>query len=182
MSGSDRETLPAVREWWEAHPTSGVVGSPSRKFERPSWRSVNGRDTLPDVPEGWEALLDVRQLSGGPPGCAEGPPNCSGVVGWPFRMSGSGRETLPDVRECSEGPLHCPRVVGRLSQKSGRGWEAHTDVREWTGDPGDDREWWEALTDFREWSGCPPGCLEVVERLSRMTVIGRESLPDVREW
>ena len=108
---------------------SGVVGSPSQKFGRPSWRSVNGRDTLPDVPEGWEALSDVRQLSGGPPECAEGPPSCPGVVGWPFRMfvsgretlpnvreaswmSGSGRETLPDVREalsnvreCSEGPL-----------------------------------------------------------------------------
>ena len=146
---------------------SGVVGSPSRKFRRPSWRSSNGRDTLPDDSEGWEALLDVRQLSGVSLECAEGPPNCPGVVGWPFRMSvsgwetllnvweasrmfGSGRETLLDVRECSEGPLRCPRVVGRLSRKSRRGWEAHTDVREWSEDPGNVREWWEALPDVWE--------------------------------
>ena len=175
---------------------SGVVGSPSRKFGRPSWRSANGRDTLPDVPEGWEAFLDVRQLSGGPPGCAEGPPSCPGVVGWPFWMSVSGRETLlnvreasrmsssgweplpnvrealSDVRECSNGPLGCLRVVGRFSRKSGRGWEAHTDVREWTGDPGDVREWWEALTNAREWLGVPHGCSGVVGRPFRMSGSG----------
>ena len=185
---------------------SGVVGSPFRKFVRPSWRSVNGQDTLPDVSEGWEALLDVRQLSGGPPGCAEGPPSCPGVVGWPFRMSvsgretllnvweasrmsGSGREALPDVqealsnvRECSKGPLGCPRVVGRLSRKFGRGWEAHTDVREWMGDPGNVREWWEALPNVREWSVVPPKCLAVVRRPSRMSSSGREAHPDVQKW
>ena len=57
------------------------------------------RDTLPDVPEGWEALPDVRQLSGGPPGCAGGPPSCLGVVVRPSRMSWSGLDALPDVRE-----------------------------------------------------------------------------------
>ena len=50
---------------------------------------------------GQEALPDVRLLSGGPPGFA-------GVVGSPFRMSGSpfrtadsGQLALPDVREWS---------------------------------------------------------------------------------
>ena len=41
---------------------------------------------------GREDLLDVRERSGCPPGCA-------GVVGRPFWMSGSGRDALPDVSE-----------------------------------------------------------------------------------
>ena len=41
---------------------------------------------------GWEILPVVREWSGGPP-------ECPGVVGWPSRMSGSGRKTLPTVRE-----------------------------------------------------------------------------------
>ena len=36
---------------------------------------------------GREALPDVREWSGGPPGCP-------GVVGRPTRMSGSGREAI----------------------------------------------------------------------------------------
>ena len=39
-----------------------------------------------------DALLDVKE-------CSEGPPRCPGVVGRTSRMSGSGREALPDVRE-----------------------------------------------------------------------------------
>ena len=41
----------------------------------------SSRETLPDVPE-W---------SGGPSGCPV-------LVGLPFRMSGSGQQSLPDVR------------------------------------------------------------------------------------
>ena len=41
---------------------------------------------------GREALEDVLEWLGGPPGCP-------GVVGRPSRMSGSGREALPDVQE-----------------------------------------------------------------------------------
>ena len=41
---------------------------------------------------GQEALPDVREWSGDLPGCL-------GVVGWPSRVSVSGRETLPNVRE-----------------------------------------------------------------------------------
>ena len=39
-----------------------------------------------------KALRDVREWSGVPPGCP-------GVVAWTYRMSGSGQEDLPDVRE-----------------------------------------------------------------------------------
>ena len=51
---------------------------------------------------GREALPDVRERSGSPPGC----PGVIGsplgrplVVGMPSRMSGSSRAALPDVRE-----------------------------------------------------------------------------------
>ena len=55
-------------------------------------------------------------------------------------MSGSGRKTLPyvrewsggllDVWEWSGGPPGCPGVVGRLAWMSGSGLEALQDVRE----------------------------------------------------
>ena len=93
--------------------------------------SRSGRETLWNVPEWWEALLDVRQLSGGPSEVREALPdvrelsrvptgNLGGQPGGvrmvgtpsrmslrggrPFRMSGSCRVALPDVRECSGGP------------------------------------------------------------------------------
>ena len=43
--------------------------------------SGSGREDLPDVRE-----------------CSRGSPGSSGVVGWPSRMSGNGREALLDVR------------------------------------------------------------------------------------
>ena len=43
-----------------------------------------------------EALLKVREWSGGPPRCLE-------VFKRPSRMSRSGREALPDVRDWSGG-------------------------------------------------------------------------------
>ena len=54
------------------------------------------------------ALGDVRECSGGPPGCP-------GVIGRPSRMSGCDREALPDVRVWSGGLPGCPRVVEMLS-------------------------------------------------------------------
>ena len=93
----------------------------------------------------------------------------------PFRMSGTGRETLPDVqeslldvRECSEGPPGCPTVVESLSQNSGSGWEGLPDVWEWSEVP---------TGSLRS----PLGCPEVVGRPSQMTGIGRKVLMDVRE-
>ena len=50
---------------------------------------------------GREALTDVREWSGVPPGCP-------GVVVRTTRMSRSGREVLPDVREWSGDPSGCP--------------------------------------------------------------------------
>ena len=54
---------------------------------------------------GRECILNVREWLGDPPGCPA-------VVGRPFRMSGSSRETLqnvwsafPDVWESLGGPL-----------------------------------------------------------------------------
>ena len=62
-------------------------------------------ETLPDVQEALpgvrEALPDMWEWS-------EGPPGCSGVVGRPSRMSGSGREAFQDVREWTGGPPGCP--------------------------------------------------------------------------
>ena len=51
-----------------------------------------GWEALQDVREWSETLLNVREWS-------RGPPRCSEVVGRPFRMSGSGRKFLPEVRE-----------------------------------------------------------------------------------
>ena len=67
---------------------------------------------------GREAVPDVRAWSGGPPGW----------FGRPSRMSGSGLETFPIVRECLRIPPKCPGVVGRPSRISGSGRESHQDV------------------------------------------------------
>ena len=68
MSGSGRQALPYVQEWWKVPPECpGVVARPSRM-------SGCGRIALPDVPQwsGWpsrmfgsgqEALPDVQELS-----------------------------------------------------------------------------------------------------------------------
>ena len=120
---------------------------------------------------GREALLDVQEWSVGPVGCP-------GVVRRPYRMYGSGQQSLSNVREwsgdlheCPERPSGCPRVVERRV--------------------------------LREWSGGPPGCpgvvggpygfcgsgretlpngREVVGRPSGFCGSGREALSDVQEW
>ena len=69
MSGSGREILPAVREWWEAHPDVRGCQESIPKV----WESIlevcewSGHPS--NVPEGWEALLDVREWSDGPSRC-----------------------------------------------------------------------------------------------------------------
>ena len=89
MSESGRDALPNVWEWSGGPPRCpGVV-------ERISRMSRSGRETLPNVRECWEtltnvrkacrmsgsvqkalpnvreALSDIRERSGGPPGCPE---------------------------------------------------------------------------------------------------------------
>ena len=136
MSGSGRETLPNVREWWEALPDV-------RKASR---MSGSGREALPNV----------RECSEGYPGCPGGPLRCPGVVGSPSRkfgrpsrMSENGLETLPVVQEWSGGPPECSGVVCRPSWMSGSCREALSDVRELSGCP-------------LGCAGGPPGCLRVV--------------------
>ena len=77
MSISVRQTLPNVREWWEALPnvrkTSRIFGSSP------------------------EALSDVREWSGNPHGCPGGPLRCPGVFGRPSWMFGRAFRTFPDI-------------------------------------------------------------------------------------
>ena len=55
----------------------------------------------------------------------------SGVVARLFRMSGSGQETLPEVREWSKNHSGFQGVVGRPSKMTASGRDALPDVREW---------------------------------------------------
>ena len=125
MSRRGREALPNVRALSEGpHGCLGVVGRPSwmslrvgrpfRMCGKPSWLSESARrpsemsgsgresipydqGALPNVRYSLVILPDVREWSGGPPGCP-------GIVGWPSRMSGSGRDSLPNVQEWSGNP------------------------------------------------------------------------------
>ena len=104
MSGSGRETLPAVWEWWEAHPDVRGCRESIPEVREAILEVCEWSGHPLDVPERWESLLDVRQLSGGPPGCAEVPPSCPGVVGGP--------------PGCPGGPLRCLGVLRRPSRMS----------------------------------------------------------------
>ena len=76
------------------------------------------------------------------------------MVERPSRMSGSGREIHPEVREWSGGPPGGPEGVGSTFRR-----------------PGSVRE---ALPEVRIWSG-------VVRTPFQRTGSGREALPKVRE-
>ena len=51
------------------------------------------------------------------------------------RRSGSGRETLLEVRKWLRDPPRGPEVVGRASRSSGSGRETLPYVRKWSGIP-----------------------------------------------
>ena len=55
------------------------------------------------------------------------------MISSPFWMSGSGRETLPNVSEWSGVPPGCPVVVSWPSWMSGSGQQSLPDVRQWMG-------------------------------------------------
>ena len=76
--------------------------------ERPSRRSGSG----------WEALPEVREWSGVPPGGpgVVGRPSCRS--GWPIRTSGNGCEALPEVREWSVSPPEGPEDPGVVGSPS----------------------------------------------------------------
>ena len=104
------------------------------------------------------------------------------LVGRPSLRSGSGQETLPEVRKWSEDPpgglevvedpLVGPEVVGvliasvelvgRPSLRSGSGQET--------------------LPEVQKWSRGPLGGPEVIGRPSRSSGSGRETLQEVRKW
>ena len=81
------------------------------------------RESLWMSRSGQDILSDVREWSGGHPGCL-------GVVGNHSRMSGSGREILLDVREWSGGSSGCLGMVERPSWLSGMVSRPHPDIRE----------------------------------------------------
>ena len=193
MSGSGREALPNVRKW-----SRGLPGSP-RLVEMPSWMSGSGREVVGSGPPRCPV---VPERSGGPSGCL-------GVVGRPyrmseshfrmtgsgqlalldvetvFRMSESGLDALPEVREWSGDPPECPGVIGRPSRMSGspcrmfgRGRLALSDVREWSeGLPGCPGGVAGSPGVVKRVSGCPG----VFVRPSRLSRSGRQTLPYVRE-
>ena len=117
--------------------------------------SESGWETLPAVREWWEALPDIREMSGVPPESLGGQPEGLGMVGTPSRMSLRGEGLFRMSGSCRESP----RMSGRPSRLSSSDRETFPDVQEWSGDP--------------------TGCLGVVERLSRMSLIAQETLLDV---
>ena len=123
------------------------------------------REALLDVRSGWEALPDVRELSGDPPGCAGGSPRFLRVVERPSWMTKNGLETIPDVRE-----VH-PDVR-----------EVIPEVREWSGGPPGCPGVVEELPRYLGVVRKPPGCPVVVVRPTRMSGSGREAFQYVWEW
>ena len=85
------------------------------------------------------------------------------MVGRPFGRSGSGRDTLPVVRNWSGDPPECPELVGTHSWRSGTGWETLSMVPELVGRPsqrsGSGRV---AIFKVRKRLGDPHGGLKVV--------------------
>ena len=93
---------------------------------------------------GREALPNVREWSGGAPGC----PGMVERISQMFRWSGRSPECPGVVGVTRE----FAGVVGKSSRMSRSGWEA--------------------LPDVRKWSRVSPGCLGVVGRPSRMSGSG----------
>ena len=99
----------------------------------------------------------------------------SGMVDSPSRMSTSGREAFPDVREWSGCHVGClGRPVDQF-RSSGRPFRPLPDIKE-------------GLLDVREWSGVSPGSPgvvgspRVIGMPSQMCSSYREPLQDDREW
>ena len=156
-----------------------------------------------------EALLDVRESlpvvwvwSRDPPRCLRAPTGCLVVVECLSRMSDSGREALPNVREWLGGSAGCPGVVRgpskspgvvrrptqmsgsgrRPSRMSGSGREDCRMSGSYRKAIPNVREYQEVLPDVRARSGSSLECPGVVERPSWMPGCGREALPDDQEW
>ena len=148
--------------------------------------SGRGWEAHSDVLEWSEAHPNVREWSGGPPGCPgvagrtswisrssrEPPSGCPCVVGWPFRMFGSGRKVLLDIPEWSRGHPGCPGVDERPSRMSLSGGRLFRIC-------GCGRK---AISNVWKCSEDPPVCPRVVGWPFRLSGSGRDALPDIREW
>ena len=67
--------------------------------------SLCGLEPLPDVSVWSEVHSECSLVVGRPSWMSRDPSKCPGAVKRPSRMSGSGRLSLPDVRECLGGPF-----------------------------------------------------------------------------
>ena len=96
------------------------------------------------------------------------------VVGRPSRRSGSGQETLPEVRKWSGDPPGGSKVVGRPFRGPELVGRHSREVRKWSGDThersGSGRV---TLPEVRRWSEDRPGGPEVVGKPARRSVTGR---------
>ena len=135
----------------------------------------SGREAFPESGSHPEALPDVREWSGGLPGCP-------GVFGWPSRMCSRSKVALPDVGSspgCPELVWNSPRCPGlgrRSSSMSKCGREAHPDNLERLCRPPAVRESSGGPPVCPGVVGRPPRCPGVVRRPSRMYGSGREAL------
>ena len=79
-----------------------------------------------------EALPEVRELSGGPPGglVVVGRPSQCSVSGW--ETLSEGRDALTEVREWSGDLPGGPGVDGKPFRRCGSGREALSKVWEWS--------------------------------------------------
>ena len=82
------------------------------------------------------------------------------MVGRPFLCSGSGRETLPEVRKCRE---------------------TLPEVQKWSGDPPQVWKWLGDPPQVWKWKGDPPKSPEVVVRHSGRIGCGRETTWEVQK-
>ena len=109
------------------------------------------------------------------------PPAGPEVVGRPFQRSGSGRETLTEVRNWSGDPHGGPELVVRSSHRSGSGRKTLPNVRKWSGDPPGGPEVVGILSRSYRSSRRPSRSAEVVGRPSRRSGSSWETLPEVRK-
>ena len=108
------------------------------------------------------------------------PPGDPKVVGRHSQRFGSDRETLPKVWKWS-GDSFCGQVVvERPSRRSGSGRESLPEVQKCRETLPEVRKCRENLPEVRKWSGDPFCGQLVVERPSRRSGSGRETLSKVR--
>ena len=102
------------------------------------------------------------------------------MVGRQSRRSGSGQETLPEVRKWSGDPIGGSELVGRRSQRSGTGRKTLPEARKCSETLRRSGSGWETVSEVRKWSRVSPGGPELVRRPYRRSGSDLESLPEVQ--